>query len=66
MDQPYVVLSHEIVPNLAGLFGTSFAAPSIVRIASGVRVHFGPINPQISNTSGKQVSALGYLIQYKN
>lgn len=43
VDQPFVVMSHEIVPSLAGLFGTSFAAPSVVRIASGVRAHFGPI-----------------------
>ena len=43
VDQPYVVMNHEIAPNLVGLFGTSFAAPSIVRIASGVRAHFGPI-----------------------
>ena len=53
-----------VVPNFAMSAGT-------VLVMSGDAIHMdyfstlGPIDPQISNTSGKQVSALGYLIQYK-
>lgn len=40
--RPFVALSHELDPKLTSTGGTSFAAPSIVRMASGVRAHFGP------------------------
>jgi hypothetical protein len=39
--RPFVVLSHELDPKLTTTGGTSFAAPSVVRMASGVRAHFG-------------------------
>ena len=51
-----------VVPNFAMSAGA-------VLVMSGDAIHMdyfstlGPIDPQISNTSGKQVSALGYLIQ---
>lgn len=40
--RPFVVLSHELDPKLTTTGGTSFATPSVVRMASGVRAHFGP------------------------
>ena len=52
-----------IVPDYAMSAGT-------VLVMSGDAIHMdyfsnlGPIDPQIDNKSGKQVSALGYLIQY--
>ena len=39
--RPFVVLSHELDPKLTTTGGTSFATPSVVRMASGVRAHFG-------------------------
>ena len=36
VDRPFVVLSHELDPRLAATAGTSFAAPCVVRMASGV------------------------------
>lgn len=41
VDRPFVVLSHERDSNLVATAGTSFATPSIVRMASGVRACFG-------------------------
>ena len=41
MARPFVALSHELDPKLTSTGGTSFATPSIVRMASGVRAHFG-------------------------
>ncbi len=41
MARPFVALSHELDPTLTSTGGTSFATPSIVRMASGVRAHFG-------------------------
>ena len=35
VDRPFVVLSHELDPRLAATAGTSFAAPCVVRMASG-------------------------------
>lgn len=40
--RPFVVLSHQLETMLTSTGGTSFATPSIVRMASGVRAHFGP------------------------
>ena len=37
---PFVVLSNDDKPNLSEATGTSFAAPSVIRIASGIRAHF--------------------------
>lgn len=39
--RPFVVLSHDLDPKLTTTGGTSFAAPSVVRMASGVLAHFG-------------------------
>ncbi|ETD85433.1 S8 family peptidase [Rhodobacter capsulatus] len=41
VTRPFVVLSHELAPKLTTTGGTSFATPSVVRMASGVRAHFG-------------------------
>lgn len=41
VDRPFVVLSHELDPELVATAGTSFAAPSVARMASGVRACFG-------------------------
>lgn len=41
MARPFVVLNHELDAKLTTTGGTSFATPSIVRMASGVRAHFG-------------------------
>lgn len=39
--RPFLVLSPELTPSLKATGGTSFATPSIIRMASGVRAHFG-------------------------
>lgn len=39
--RPFVVVSHEMSPQLNTTGGTSFATPAVVRMASGVRAHFG-------------------------
>ncbi|AMY70905.1 S8 family peptidase [Frigidibacter mobilis] len=41
VERPFLVLSPDTSPTLVGTGGTSFATPSIVRMASGVRTHFG-------------------------
>ena len=42
MERPFFVLSADMEPNLIETSGTSFAAPGVTRMASGVRAHFGP------------------------
>lgn len=41
IERPFLVLSPDMTPAIVGTGGTSFATPSIVRMASGVRAHFG-------------------------
>lgn len=41
MERPFVVLSEGLEPELRTTGGTSFATPSVTRMASGVRAHFG-------------------------
>lgn len=41
VERPFLVLSPDMNPTIVGTGGTSFATPSIVRMASGVRAHFG-------------------------
>ena len=41
LTSPYVVLSSDSTPRLTSTGGTSFAAPSVLRIANGVRSQFG-------------------------
>lgn len=41
VERPFLVLSSDMDPAVLGTGGTSFATPSIVRMASGVRAHFG-------------------------
>lgn len=41
IERPFLVLSADMTPAIVGTGGTSFATPSIVRMASGVRAHFG-------------------------
>jgi len=41
VERPFLVLSPDMDPTVVGTGGTSFATPSIVRMASGVRAHFG-------------------------
>jgi len=44
--RPFLVLSHNDPPKLEPTGGTSFAAPSVLRMGAGVRAHFGsPLNP---------------------
>ena len=38
---PFNVLSSDLTPNLTAEIGTSFAAPSVLRLATGVRAHLG-------------------------
>lgn len=42
LQRPFVVLSASTTPALEGTEGTSFAAPSTLRLATGIRAHFGP------------------------
>ena len=42
MERPFIVCSADMEPKLKKTSGTSFATPSVVRMASGVRAHFGP------------------------
>ena len=45
VERPFLVLAPEIKPSLSSTWGTSFATPSVVRLAAGIRAHFGaPIN----------------------
>ena len=41
VDRPFVALSHEPDARLVATAGTSFAAPSVIRMASAVRACFG-------------------------
>ena len=41
LQRPFIVVSEESELNLAATEGTSFAAPSVLRLATGVRAHFG-------------------------
>lgn len=41
MSRPFLILSPDIQPTLTSTGGTSFATPSVMRLASGVRAHFG-------------------------
>lgn len=40
-DRPFVVFGPELTPTLATTGGTSFASPNVIRLASGLRAHFG-------------------------
>lgn len=40
--RPFVVVGHEESAKLTTTGGTSFAAPNVIRMASGVRANFGP------------------------
>jgi len=42
LQRPFIVLSPSATPTLEGTEGTSFAAPSTLRLAAGIRAHFGP------------------------
>ncbi|MCY4226559.1 MAG: S8 family peptidase [Gammaproteobacteria bacterium] len=42
LSRPFVVVSSDSQPILAATAGTSFATPSVMRLASGIRAHFGP------------------------
>lgn len=39
--EPFVVYDAVTAPALAGTRGTSFSAPAVLRLASGIRAHFG-------------------------
>ncbi|WOI52980.1 S8 family peptidase [Parvularcula sp. LCG005] len=41
VQRPFLVLSPDLDTKLLPIGGTSFATPSIIRMASGVRAHFG-------------------------
>ena len=41
VGRPFVVLTRDLPPKLAGLAGTSLACPNAMRLATGVRAHFG-------------------------
>lgn len=41
VDRPFIVLNAEMSPRLTATGGTSFAAPSAMRMAAGIRAHFG-------------------------
>jgi Subtilase family len=44
--RPFLVLSHDNAPKLEPTGGTSFSAPSVIRMGTGVRAHFGDVlNP---------------------
>jgi len=40
-DRPFVVFGPELTPTLSTTGGTSFASPNVIRLASGLRAHFG-------------------------
>ena len=42
ISRPFVVVAPDSQPILTTTGGTSFATPSVMRLASGVRAHFGP------------------------
>lgn len=41
IQSPFIAISSEMTPRLSATGGTSFATPSVVRMASGIRAHFG-------------------------
>ena len=41
LSRPFVVVASDMQPTLATTGGTSFATPSVMRLATGVRAHFG-------------------------
>lgn len=41
LQRPFIVVSEEAKPRLEATEGTSFSAPSVLRLATGVRAHFG-------------------------
>ena len=41
LQRPFIVLSEEALPGLKATEGTSFSAPSVMRLAAGVKAHFG-------------------------
>lgn len=41
IQRPFIVLSPEAAGTLAGTYGTSFASPSTLRLAAGIKAHFG-------------------------
>jgi hypothetical protein len=41
LQRPFLALGPETVPTLRPISGTSFAAPSVLRLGAGVRAHFG-------------------------
>ena len=41
LQRPFIVVSEKAVLELAATEGTSFSAPSVLRLATGVRAHFG-------------------------
>jgi len=44
--RPFLVLSHDNAPKLEPTGGTSFSAPCVLRMGTGVRAHFGDaLNP---------------------
>lgn len=59
-DRPFVVFGPESIPTLTTTGGTSFASPSVIRIASGLRAYFGSsinhlsIKTLLIHTSEKQ------------
>ena len=42
LQRPFIVLSEESNPVLKATEGTSFSAPSVLRLAAGMNAHFGP------------------------
>lgn len=40
--RPFLVLDHKAAPKLEPTGGTSFAAPSLLRMGTGIRAHLGP------------------------
>jgi len=40
-SRPFIVVAPDLEPSLTTTGGTSFAAPSVLRLGSGVRAHFG-------------------------
>lgn len=41
LQRPFIVISEQQAPELEATGGTSFSAPSVLRLAAGVRAHFG-------------------------
>ena len=42
ISRPFVVVAIDSQPTLAATGGTSFATPSVMRLATGIRAYFGP------------------------